>query len=199
MKVKKTANILMFPPQNWVISAGVGHPCQFVGVWWREGRAVGWQLNIFGCYISLLFLLIFFSWALHMVLIFCASRKVKNRYVFGSQWSQKNLFFSSVFRPLFRFPIHHWQRFNRYKKRLRERETPKVFPVCLYLPSASVHCGAGEVVSAAWAMLATNTRDRLITALSDWGDPSIVPCVCVRMCARAHICISPLLVFVKSI
>lgn len=34
------------------------------------------------------------------------------------------------------------------------------------------------MVSAVWAMLATNTRDRQIITLSESGDPAIV-CVCV--------------------
>lgn len=39
------------------------------------------------------------------------------------------------------------------------------------------------MVSAVWAMLATNTRDRQIITLSESGDPAIV-CVCV--CVLTH-------------
>ena len=56
--------------------------------------------------------------------------------------------------------------------------------VHLYLLCASVHCGGGEVVSAVWAMLATNTRDRQIITPSESGDPAIV-CVCVCVCVHA--------------
>ena len=41
------------------------------------------------------------------------------------------------------------------------------------------------MVSAVWAMLATNTRDRQIITPSESGDPAIV-CVCVCVCMQTH-------------
>lgn len=150
----------MFPTQHWLISAGVGCPCQLsLVVWWHEARADGDNSAFLECRVPppSLFcphpLLLSSARGFHFP---CRPQCQKSHL-----WKllmAKIYFFTFIFR----LPFGFWFTTDRYStdRKGKKQRPPKVFPVCLYLLCASVHCSRGEVVSSVWAMLQTPETDR---------------------------------------